>query len=140
MQSVREPEILRYIGTGQLEICRTPGSFLSRKIEDEATDKTLIPAAVSDAASTQFWRFTKFRRRFQLAGGRLGSTGESPPGSTPRLVVAPSDVAFRRRVVSPSEPWRTSQPTSQDSYVACCLRLHQAYCHAAVFPQISGPL
>jgi len=54
MQSVREPEILRYIGTGQLEICRTPGSFLSRKIEDEATDKTLIPAAVSDAASTQF--------------------------------------------------------------------------------------
>ena len=58
---------------------------------------TQAPAAVSNAASTQFWRLTKFRcrirRRFQLAGGRLGSTGESPPGSTRQLVVASSDVA-----------------------------------------------
>ena len=67
--------------------------------EDEATDKTLIPAAVSDAVSTQF---TKFRRRFQLAGGRLGSTRESPPGSTRRLVVASSDAVTSLPVAAPS--------------------------------------
>jgi len=122
--------ILRYIGTGQLVNCRTPGSFLSCEHYYWLKTKLLtrrwfLPllrtpfdaVLTIDEVPTPFpthWRTSWF---YWGVATRFDS-------STSRRLVRRCHLASRRRAVPQSGPWRTSRPSSRDSYVACCLRLH----------------